>query len=36
MNQPTDAGGMEKKQFLGEYGVVFIFVMILWRIQSWG
>ena len=37
MNQLTDAGGVEKKQFLGEYGVVFIFVMILYSaILSWG
>jgi len=37
MNQLTDQGGVEKKEFLGEYGVVFVFVMILYSaILSWG
>jgi ABC-2 type transport system permease protein len=37
MNQLTEEGSVEKKQFLGEYGVVFIFVMILYTaILSWG
>lgn len=37
MNQLSDSGSVEKKSFLGEYGVVFIFVMILYTaILSWG
>jgi ABC-2 type transport system permease protein len=37
MNQLTDAGSVEKKQFLGEYAVVFVFVMLLYTaILSWG
>jgi ABC-2 type transport system permease protein len=37
MNQLTETGSVEKKKFLGEYGVVFIFVMILYTaILSWG
>jgi ABC-2 type transport system permease protein len=37
MNQLTETGSVEKKQFLGEYWVVFIFVMILYTaILSWG
>jgi len=37
MNQITATGKLEKKSFLAEYGVVFIFVMILYSaILSWG
>lgn len=37
MNQLTETGSVEKKKFLGEYGVVFVFVMILYSaILSWG
>src|SRR5678809_1556633 len=37
MNQITAAGSVEKKSFMAEYGVVFVFVMLLYTsIQSWG
>jgi ABC-2 type transport system permease protein len=37
MNQITAQGNVEKKTFMAEYGVVFIFVMLLFSsIQSWG
>src|SRR6185295_4890685 len=37
MNQISATGTVEKKSFLAEYGVVFIFVMLLFSsIQSWG
>ncbi len=37
MNQISAAGNVEKKSFLAEYGVVFVFVMLLYTsIQSWG
>ena len=37
MNQITATGTVEKKSFLAEYGVVFVFVMLLYTsIQSWG
>jgi len=37
MNQLTQEGSVQKKHFLGEYGVVFVFVMILYTaILSWG
>jgi ABC-2 type transport system permease protein len=37
MNQLTKEGGVEKRSFLSEYGVVFFFVMVLYSaILSWG
>jgi ABC-2 type transport system permease protein len=37
MKQLTSEGNVEKKEFLGQYGVVFVFVMILYTaILSWG
>ena len=37
MSQLTRAGGVEKRSFLAEYGVVFFFVMVLYSaILSWG
>jgi ABC-2 type transport system permease protein len=37
MNLITSTGSVEKKNFLSEYGVVFVFVMLLFSsIQSWG
>ena len=37
MNQITSTGSVEKKSFMAEYGVVFVFVMLLYTsIQSWG
>jgi len=37
MNQVTAAGAVEKKDMLGEYGVVFAFTMILYMaLLSWG
>jgi ABC-2 type transport system permease protein len=37
MNQLTREGGMQKRSFLAEYGVVFFFVMVLYSaILSWG
>jgi ABC-2 type transport system permease protein len=37
MNQLTAEGHVEKKSFLSEYGIVFVFVMILYTaILSWG
>jgi ABC-2 type transport system permease protein len=37
MNLITATGAVEKKNFLSEYGVVFVFVMLLFSsIQSWG
>jgi ABC-2 type transport system permease protein len=37
MNQLTKQGGVEKRSFLSEYGVVFFFVMVLYSaILSWG
>jgi ABC-2 type transport system permease protein len=37
MNQLTDTGDVENRPFLGEYGVVFVFVMVLYTaILSWG
>jgi ABC-2 type transport system permease protein len=37
MNQLTKEGGVEKRSFLSEYGIVFFFVMVLYSaILSWG
>lgn len=37
MNQLTRAGGVERRSFLSEYGIVFFFVMVLYSaILSWG
>jgi len=37
MNQITATGNVEKKSFMAEYGVVFVFVMLLYTsIQAWG
>lgn len=37
LNQVTTAGGVEKKNVMGEYGVVFAFTMILYiALLSWG
>ncbi|HEX6791106.1 MAG TPA: ABC transporter permease [Candidatus Krumholzibacteria bacterium] len=37
MNQLTKAGGVEKRSFISEYGLVFFFVMVLYSaILQWG
>lgn len=37
MNQLTDEGSVKKRNFVTEYGIMFMFVMILyWSILSWG